>query len=490
MILEQILKVKRQQVDQRMRKISQSQLEDLALTLPPAKDFVSPLLEGNNVAVIAEHKRASPSKGIICSDKALAEVIKTYREAGAKAVSILTEEHFFLGQDEDLVEARKVTDLPILRKDFIIDSNQILEARALGADAVLLIAAALSAERLNEYIDLTVKLGMTPLVEVHSHDELALALSGKARVIGINSRNLQTFETDLEAAASLASVVPEELVLVAESGIKDEGDVRRIAAVGFDAVLVGETLMRAQEPGSLLRMLCACPRHRETRHRTAKVKMCGFTRSIDAVTAASEGVDYIGFVFAPSPRRISSARASEIREEVLAGYSRPGFVGVFVDSPVHEVSDIVQEVGLDMVQLHGSESVDYIRRLSAEMEHQCRTVKIFKSIVAKDRGALGTIAEYEPTVDGILLDSGPAHGFQGGTGISFDWSLALEVRCRFPKLQLALAGGLKDSNIRRAIKSVNPDIVDVCSGVESGDQRGKKDAAKIRAFMEQIRMIN
>ena len=201
------------------------------------------------IRLIAEVKKASPSKGLIRPDFDPVEIAKTYEQAGASAISVLTDEKYFQGRLDYLKAVREAVGLPLLRKDFIIDPYQIYEARAAGADAILLIVAALSKSELSEFMILADELGMASLVEVHAAEELDIALETGVRIIGINNRNLQTFETKLETTLELAARVPPDKVLVSESGIFTRADVERLMEVGVDAILVGESLMREPDPG-------------------------------------------------------------------------------------------------------------------------------------------------------------------------------------------------------------------------------------------------
>lgn len=205
--------------------------------------------------MIAEVKKASPSKGLIRPDFEPVTIAKTYESAGASAISVLTDEKYFQGSIEYLKSIRQAVDLPLLRKDFVIDAYQIYEARAAGADAILLIVAALSREQLVEFGGLARELGMGALIEVHTAEELDVALSTDEPIIGINNRNLQTFETTLDTTIELASRIPSDRVIVSESGIFTRADVERLTAAGVDAILVGESLMREPDPGVKVREL-------------------------------------------------------------------------------------------------------------------------------------------------------------------------------------------------------------------------------------------
>ncbi len=207
------------------------------------------------MTVIAEVKRASPSRGDIRPDLDIAATVAAYERAGARAVSVLTEEHFFKGGLADLKAARSACGLPILRKDFVIDSYQVWEAAAWGANAILLIAAALNAGKLHQLYGEASQAGLECLVEVHDMAELNMALKAGADLVGINNRDLKTFKVSLETTENLIGHVPGKVAVVSESGISNRGDVKRLAAAGVDAVLVGEALSRSRAPEAKLKEL-------------------------------------------------------------------------------------------------------------------------------------------------------------------------------------------------------------------------------------------
>ncbi len=212
---------------------------------------------GNGIAVIAELKRASPSRGLIRSDFDSASLAKEFEDAGATALSVLTDTEFFQGSLENLRRASAVTKLPCLRKDFIVDEFQLLEARANAADAVLLIVAALSPEELKLLARRAAEYSLDVLCEVHDEEELRRALDAGCTLVGVNSRDLRTFKVDLETAFRLADSIPNNALLVAESGIQSGADVARLRAAGYRAFLIGESLMRAKSPGEALKALLA-----------------------------------------------------------------------------------------------------------------------------------------------------------------------------------------------------------------------------------------
>lgn len=253
-MLKQILEHKRQEVERLTRERDVDSLRDAVKDTPPARGFRAELerrLARGSPGVIAEIKRASPSRGLLRADFDPASIATAYEHAGATGLSVLTDEHFFQGSTADFRAVRELTSRPLLRKDFILDPWQVFESRLMGADCVLLIAAALSDARLRELCDLAGEIGLDVLLEVHNADELARALETPA-IIGINNRNLETFEVSLRTAEELAGHVPSDRLVVAESGIHDRDDVGRLQAAGINAFLVGEALMSAPDPGARL----------------------------------------------------------------------------------------------------------------------------------------------------------------------------------------------------------------------------------------------
>ena len=221
----------------------------------PRRPFADALARPDRINVIAEHKRRSPSRGAIREDLAPGAVCLAYQDAGAVALSVLTDEDFFGGQLSHLGEARASSGLPLLRKDFVVDPYQVWEARAAGADAVLLIVAALSDAELRSLLTEASAAGLEALVEVHDRPELERALLAGARIVGVNNRDLKTLAVTLGTSIGLAPHIPDGVVAVAESGIRTGGDIRRLRDAGYDAFLVGEHLMTAPEPGAALRAL-------------------------------------------------------------------------------------------------------------------------------------------------------------------------------------------------------------------------------------------
>jgi indole-3-glycerol phosphate synthase len=257
-ILERIMAVKRAEVAAAKASLPIAILEKRAAEAARARDFVSALrkkMETGEAAVIAEIKRASPSKGVMREQFAPTEIAKSYAAGGAACLSVLTDREFFQGAPEDLAAARAACALPVLRKDFVFDPYQVLEARAMGADAILLIAACLSAAEMKALEDPATGLGMAVLVEVHDAAELEAALTLRTPLIGVNNRDLRTFETRIETTLGLLERMPADRIVITESGIAAPADVARLRASGVNAFLVGEAFMRAPDPGRALRAL-------------------------------------------------------------------------------------------------------------------------------------------------------------------------------------------------------------------------------------------
>jgi indole-3-glycerol phosphate synthase len=257
-VLQKILQHKAGEVAERIARVSLRELQARANDAPPPRDFAGAIeakIVAGLPAVIAEVKKASPSKGVIRASFDPAAIARSYETGGAACLSVLTDVDFFQGADAHLQQARAACDLPVLRKDFIVDPYQVVEARALGADCILLIVAALDDERLVRLSEQALDLGMDVLVEVHDLDELERALQVPAPLLGINNRNLRTFAVSLETTLSLRDAVPRDRRLVTESGIATPDDVRRMRDAGVDAFLVGETFMREPDPGAALQRL-------------------------------------------------------------------------------------------------------------------------------------------------------------------------------------------------------------------------------------------
>ncbi|KAF8928084.1 indole-3-glycerol phosphate synthase-domain-containing protein [Dissophora ornata] len=496
-------------------------LIDLGLA-PKQIDFVARVKKSQPLpAVMGEIKRASPSKGNIDLDANAAEQSLAYARAGASVISVLTEPKWFKGSLNDMRVVRAMIDsLPnrpaVLRKDFIVDTYQILEARIYGADTILLIVAMLSVEQLHLLYKFAVGLGIEPLVEVNNAQEMEVAIELGAKVIGVNNRNLHNFEVDMDTTTKLVNMVPEGTLLVALSGIKGREDVERYVEQGVAGVLVGEALMLSKDKRAFIRGLLGLTTEQE--QSKVLVKICGVQTVDAALQAADSGADFIGMIFAEgSKRQVKVNVAAEIIEAVReyanamaaeAGGSqgdqksneianedwfsmharraernprKPLIVGVFRDQSLEEITRVVDTLKIDLVQFHGGENPEMAKFVPVPVikAFHVRGDESPKDVIQAVSGTRGLNAY-------CLLDAaGKAGGYGGGEGQSFDWSIAKAVvdsqEGGFPVL---LAGGLDPENVAEAVRQVRPWAVDVSSGVETD---GEKDDSKIKAFIERAK---
>ncbi|KAI8851051.1 indole-3-glycerol phosphate synthase-domain-containing protein [Chytridium lagenaria] len=490
----------------------------LALGLaPPQVDFVKRIKEGlkdgADVVVMAEIKRASPSKGDIDLDAHAASQALEYAHGGASVISVLTEPTWFKGSIADMTAARNVVNsLPnrpaILRKDFVVDPYMIYEARLCGADTVLLIVAILPKEKLAHLLAVARSLDMEPLVEVANEEETATAVEVGAKVIGVNNRDLHTFTVDSNRTVGLASIIPKDTILVALSGITSRLDVDRYVSAGATGVLVGESLMRTEDKRSFIRELRGLPPIvdkavpvGERNGNGTLVKICGVTSAEDALAAAKAGASFLDIAKAKSiVEAVRGSVTSGVSGVISSAWYRgcepcvrwavtnstaPLFVGVFQNHRFEEINKIVEAVGLDLVQLHGDEDpalyapIIRVPVIKAYHIFEGDSVQIVESRVATGTNHL---------VAGLLDTGVKASGTnQGGTGTVFDWKLAEDL-VKNSRIPIWLAGGLTPENVGEAIKAVRPWCVDVSSGLEAS--KGVKDYAKIVAFMNAVKEVN
>jgi len=394
---------------------------------------------------IMEVKRASPSghRSAVSIEAAVAAYAPV-----ADAISVLTDGEDFGGSLDDLAMVRERFDGPMLAKDFIVDPAQVSEARAHGADAVLVMMSVLEDEVATTVLAEARRLAMDAIVEVHSEAELQRALGLGATIVGINNRDLKTLTTDLAVTERLGPLVPGDVLLISESGISSRSDVQRLAPIA-DAFLVGSALMAAPDVVDAARALVH-----------GRVKLCGFTRMEDVDLAARAGATHAGMIFVPgTPRAVTLAQARPLAAAARALGLKS--VGVFRDALPEEVASTATALGLDVIQLHGSEKVAPIRDL-------CGSTEIW--VACRD----GEPAR--PGADRILFDSG-----SGGTGKPFDWRL---IEDRHDLASAFLAGGIGPANACAASR-LGTYGLDVGSSVEASP--GKKDPDKVKALFAALR---
>ncbi|MCI5844637.1 MAG: indole-3-glycerol phosphate synthase TrpC [Oscillospiraceae bacterium] len=255
MILDDIVAKRKEQLARELTKIDRQTMRSLALQTKRSVLSFPDALRTGRLSIIAEVKKASPSKSVICADFHPVEQAVAYERAGADAISCLTEEHYFQGSSQYFRDIRAAVSIPMLRKDFIIDTYQIDEARVMGADAILLIAAILDAETMQQFYQYATKLGLHCLFEAHNEAEMQQILDCGAKICGINNRNLKTFQVDLATTQRLAAMVPKDCILVSESGMQSHEDLKTVRQYGADAVLIGETLMRSGNVATAMQTL-------------------------------------------------------------------------------------------------------------------------------------------------------------------------------------------------------------------------------------------
>lgn len=253
-ILHKIVQYKCDELAHLKRRVSLKDVQLKAADSEPARSFLENFSK-QEINIIAEIKKASPSAGVICDPFKPLDIARAYEEGGARALSILTDEHFFLGSLDILKQVKKQTMLPCLRKDFTLDEYHLYEARGAGADAVLLIGAILDDHQLNDYVHLARELGMVVLVEVHTEAELNRALIAKPHIMGVNNRNLETFKVDLQTSLDLISQIPDSMMAISESGFSMHQEIKQLREAGFDGFLIGETLLRSKDPKKELECL-------------------------------------------------------------------------------------------------------------------------------------------------------------------------------------------------------------------------------------------
>jgi len=525
-ILAKICQQRRRDIEEARNKLPLERLKALVLAEQesarggpafPLVNFPSRLLASYpSVAVLAEVKRASPSKGDIAPGIDAAKQGKLYADAGAAAISCLTEPTWFKGTLDDMLNIRQAIEEmghdrrpALLRKDFILDEYQIYEARYYGADTVLLIVAALEEDELVRLMECSRSLGMEPLVETANAEEMQTALQVGAKVIGINNRDLHTFSVDLNTTSRLLSDVTQaanDLIFIALSGISTREDVIHFEKAGVSGILVGESLMRASSPANKVKELKG--------EKITFAKVCGIKDVRTAIAAAEAGADMIGLVFAESRRKLSIETAKEItdalakwrkaqgqsspfsdgkfpaNEESMEGQCsfqtgaarlreavskrRPLVVGVFANNQAEMINEVAGAAPLDLIQLSGKEDPSIIHQLAKPCLKAIHVDGQPEEIVK----SIGQFAG--KNVLGVLLDTFDPNSL-GGTGRTFDWSVAKEVQ---EKIALFVAGGLSPENVAAAVNIVEPLGVDVSSGVET---EGTKDISKICAFIQQAK---
>ncbi|WP_277301958.1 indole-3-glycerol phosphate synthase TrpC [Veillonella caviae] len=486
-------------------------LEDVkaaALALPSDTGFpFEAALRQQDFNFICEVKKASPSKGIIAEHFPYLEIAKEYELAGAAAISVLTEPEFFKGSKQYLQDIAAAVNIPVLRKDFIIDEYQIYQAKIWGASAILLLCACLDVSALTRFRQLAESLGLSALVEAHDAEEVQMAIDCGARIIGVNNRNLKDFTVDVNNSVRLRNLVDDDVIFVSESGLETPEDIQVLRDNHIGVALMGESFMRAPNKIEKLAYLYGSIYYKPV------VKICGISK-IETIPAIVEAKpDYMGLVFAPSKRQVSVEQAKELilelrrkEDDYIAlatklWHSTVSFednhdlvnngthtvsiaepptvkciqtVGVFVNETIENIVSAVDIAGLDVVQLHGDEDETFIQVLKKKT-----TADIWKAVQVCNAD---DVKDWLDSAADMLLFDAYHEDERGGIGHSFDWTSLDTVERPF-----MLAGGIDATNVARAIRTVRPYGIDISSGVEI---EGRKDAQQISAFMELVSAIN
>jgi tryptophan synthase beta subunit len=469
---------------------------DAVIATPRPRPVVE-RLAAPGLHLIAELKRRSPSAGAIAADgDDLVARARAYEAGGAAAISVLCEPHWFGGSIDDLRAVRAAVGIPVLAKEFVVDGLQLPLLRAAGADLVLLLAALHPPKHLGKLVEQSLRLGLEPLVEAHDERELRAALATDARLIGLNNRDLRTLEVDTERAVRLRPLLPDDRLVVAESGVRDTATIASWRAVGFDAALVGEALVRAADPEAAARAFVAAGAHPADVVNVANeplVKICGVVDADGVGAAVRAKADAIGLNLVPgTPRALSTEEAvslARLVREVAPAHRRPRVVLVTVDRKADDLNALSRATGADTIQLNGTEPPSVIGRLErpawkvlhlpADESTRDATAA---DLIARARAYLAAGAER------ILLDTaGGPH--PGGTGRRAAVDLAAAVAREVP---VVIAGGLGPANVGSAVRDIPAVGVDVASGVEvpgrrRAGQRPRKDPLRIALFAKRAR---
>ncbi len=469
--------------------------EDDLAAAPPPRSIVE-RLAAPGLHLIAEIKRSSPSAGPIASTgEDIVARARAYETGGAAAISVLCEPHWFHGSIDDLEAVRAAVSVPVLAKEFVVDERQLPILRAAGADVVLLLAVLHPRVRLGRLVERALELGLEPLVEVHDEKELAAALATAARLIGINNRDLRTLEVDTTRADRLRALVPDDRLVVAESGVRDPATVGRWRALGFDAALVGEALMRASDAAAAARSFVAAGRQPQDPANVARrpfVKICGITDARGALAAVRSGADAIGLNLAPGTPRVlevdeAAALARIIRDAAPPG-ARPQVVAVVAEPSAEHLAALTAAIDPDAIQSSGREPVATVAAAGRE---SWKAIHLPAEAPDRPRIAVGDGIEAARAflaagASRILVDTaGGPH--PGGTGVR---SASLVVAAVAREIAVVLAGGLRADNVATALREIPAVGVDVASGVEAPrdpGERPRKDPFRVALFVKRAR---
>ena len=489
-VVREIAERRRSDIREEMARLDLDEHLAIAAATPPPRAIVD-RLAAPGLHVIAEIKRRSPSAGPIAdADDDIVARARAYEAGGAAAISVLCEPHWFGGSVDDLRAVRAAVSIPVLAKEFVVEPIQLPHLRAAGADLVLLLAVLHPARRLASLVSRALEIGLEPLVEAHDERELERALGTNARLIGLNNRDLRTLDVDTERAVRLRGLVPDDRLVIAESGARDAATVAGWRAVGFDAALVGEALVRSSDPAAAVRTFVSAGRAPDDPPNAAAipfVKICGVTDADAVLAAVRAGADAIGLNLVPgTPRELTLGEAVELgrvaRALAPAGGRSPRIIAITADAGRARIAEIVAALDPDAVQFSGDETVEDLALAGRPAWKSLRVAGFDDpaSVVERGRAFLAAGAER------ILLDAaGGPH--PGGTGTRVDTALAAAVAREIPVI---LAGGLTPASVASAVRDVPAIGVDVASGVEVPRREGerpRKDPLRVALFVKRAR---
>lgn len=443
--LEQVIEIKKEEVKLKKRIVS-----DVHKARKKNNLFFDKLKEcrgGRRTFIIAEIKLSSPTEKNLGQTAQISKRVKIYEQAGADAISIITDKSFFGGDIKYISQIKSLIKIPVLQKDFIIDDSQIIESINNGADALLLIAKILDTKRLIRFVNLCMINDVEPVVEINDQEDLEKAKVTKARIIAVNARNLSDLSVNISGAQNLLRQIPDKYIKLAFSGISSNKEVISYEKSGAAGVLVGTSLMKSS---NIERFLISLRFKNDVR-----VKICGIKSIKEAVNAINSGADIIGFNFVKTSKRyISLINALKIVKKIKG---QAQIAAIFQNNKIDEALNIVDKMKPDYVQLHGDEEVGYIKLI--------KNTQIIKSVN-------DSAIEFDFGCKYILIDRK-----KQGSGKMFDVAKAKKV-ARIHKI--FFAGGLTPGNVSEVVKKVNPYAVDVAGGVETN---GIKDKNKMREFI-------
>jgi tryptophan synthase beta subunit len=476
--------------DRRRQDLADILAGPIAVDAPAPRPVLERLAEPG-LHIIAELKKWSPSAGqIAAGDEDIIARARAYEAGGAAAISVLCEPHWFGGSIEDLAAVRAAVSVPVLAKDFVVDARQLPVLRSAGTDLVLLLAALHPARRLRRLVEHALDVGLEPLVEAHDERETIAALDSGARLIGVNNRDLRTLAVDPERAFALRALIPDDRLAVAESGVREVSSIAAWRAVGFDAGLIGEALVRSADPAAAVRAFVAAGRAPDdivNRANRATAKICGITDANGALAAVRAGAEAIGLNFvAGTPRELSIDEGVElarlVRDAGRAG-GAPLVVAITANRTADELADLAAVLKPDAIQLSGSEPLELAhvvgtpiwKVLHLPSEEPDEVEPVAREVVDRARAwlAAGAARIHLDTAGGI---------YPGGTGLRPAARLAAAIAREIP---VTLAGGLSAGSVATALRSIPAVGVDVASGVEfprAAGERARKDPLRVALF--------